>query len=85
MGLTVLGAREQGDEGEVLFFAKVFQRGADHSFIELSSFERHDGTWGYRSGILSRHPAGQPLPEGLTLDSAPALLAASNRKQNEQE
>lgn len=48
MGLTIL--RAEGDR--VLFFAKVFERGADRSFMELSTFVREDGAWRYASGLM---------------------------------
>jgi SEC-C motif domain protein len=48
MRLTILDA--QG--AEVLFFAAVFERGKDRSFVELSSFA-HDGTgWRYLAGEM---------------------------------
>lgn len=41
---------------EVLFFAKIFEKGADRSFAELSQFEREAGVWRYASGVLlARH------------------------------
>jgi SEC-C motif-containing protein len=62
MGLTILDA-----EGErVLFLARVFERGADRSFVERSVFA-HDGTgWRYRDGdaIPAREVSD---PTGLTL------------------
>lgn len=49
MGLTVVEAA--GDQ--VLFIARVFERGRDRSFIELSDFQ-HDGIgWRYRRGIAA--------------------------------
>jgi SEC-C motif-containing protein len=51
LGLRILFA--EGDE--VLFAAKIFERGADRSFVELSTFIREDGheegEWRYASGI----------------------------------
>ncbi len=48
MGLTILEATDD----EVRFFAKVFERGQDRSFTELSKFVREDGQWRYASGEL---------------------------------
>ncbi len=53
--LTVLhatGASDESNEGEVLFVARIFERGEDRSFAELSQFVREDGAWRYASGIL---------------------------------
>jgi SEC-C motif-containing protein len=52
MGLTILDHRGPNAAGiaEVLFLAKVFERGRDFSFVERSEFT-HDGTgWRYRRG-----------------------------------
>ena len=38
----------EGDE--VLFDARVFERGGHRSFAELSTFVREDGSWRYASG-----------------------------------
>ena len=50
MGLAIVWA--EGDE--VLFHARVFEKGKDQSFAELSRFERDadDGSWRYASGEL---------------------------------
>jgi SEC-C motif-containing protein len=52
MGLTILHARASDDEGEVLFFARIFEKGQSASFGELSRFVREGGAWRYASGIL---------------------------------
>ena len=65
MGLAIFPARPD----EVLFHARIFVQGRDHSFVELSSFVREADGW--------RYAAGQPLParalgselDGLTRDS----------------
>lgn len=51
LGLRIDEEREEGDEGEVLFLARVFSRGRDVSFAELSSFVREGGAWRYASGV----------------------------------
>jgi SEC-C motif-containing protein len=46
-----LGLRIVRAEGnEVLFDARIFERGEDRSFAELSTFVRDDGRWAYASG-----------------------------------
>ncbi len=60
MGLTVLEASEHGDAGQVLFFARIFERGENRSFAELSDFVRESGAWRYASGVLVRP---EELPE----------------------
>lgn len=52
LGLTILDRRGPNAEGvaEVLFHARVFERGRDFSFVERSEFA-HDGTgWRYVHG-----------------------------------
>jgi SEC-C motif-containing protein len=46
LGLHIL--RAEGDK--VLFDARIFERGQDRSFAELSKFVREDGRWRYASG-----------------------------------
>ena len=75
LGLRVLFAA--GDE--VLFHARVFERGVDRSFAELSTFVREDGAWRYASGVLV--PAAE-LPEdpaSLDRDAFLALAAGTKR------
>ena len=54
LGLRILHARvdEDGDEGEVLFHARIFEKGVDHSFAELSRFVREAGAWRYAAGTV---------------------------------
>lgn len=54
MGLTVLDAIERGDEGEVTFRAKVFDKGRDVSFTERSEFRRRAGAWVYVGPLPAR-------------------------------
>jgi SEC-C motif domain protein len=51
-GLRIVRATSTGDAGEVLFLARVFERGVDRSFAERSSFVREAGGWRYLSGEL---------------------------------
>ncbi len=52
-GLKYMGVvvADEG-EGEALFLAKVFERGQDRSFAELSSFVVEDGALRYAGGTL---------------------------------
>lgn len=59
LDLRIVDTREDGDRGEVLFHARVFERGQDRSFAELSSFVREGGAWRYAAGDLL---AGAELP-----------------------
>ena len=52
MGLRVHGEWVDGDAGEVLFVARLFEGGQNVGFAELSSFIRADGRWGYARGTL---------------------------------
>ncbi len=52
MGLQVFGEWVTGDDGEVLFIAKLFERGQNVGFAEHSRFVRRDGRWLYASGTL---------------------------------
>jgi SEC-C motif domain protein len=51
LALRILHESESGDEGEVLFFARIFAKGADRSFAELSRFVREERVWRYASGL----------------------------------
>jgi SEC-C motif-containing protein len=50
-GLRVVEHREDSDQGEVLFEARVFHKGTDLSFAERSLFFREGGRWLYHSAI----------------------------------
>ena len=54
VGLRILSATTSpaGDKGEVLFYARIFERGADRSFAERSTFRREAGVWRYETGEL---------------------------------
>ena len=49
MGLKVFGEWVNGDDGEVLFIAKLFERGQNVGFAEHSRFVRVDHTCGSSS------------------------------------
>lgn len=75
MGLRILHASSEDAEGEVLFVARIFEKGVDRSFAELSRFVREDGVWRYESGILV--PAAS-LPEDLSSLDRDAFLALAS-------
>jgi SEC-C motif domain protein len=56
LGLRIVSAAEEGYRGEVLFVARIFARGVDRSFAELSEFVREGGpdtgAWRYAGGLL---------------------------------
>ena len=55
MGLRVVGewVGEGGpDHGQVLFVARLFERGKNVGFAELSTFAREGGRWRYAEGDL---------------------------------
>lgn len=52
LGLRIDEAWAEGDRGEVVFFARIFERGKDCSFTERSSFRREGGAWRYEAGVI---------------------------------
>ena len=38
--------------GEVMFHARIFEKGVDGSFVELSQFVREGNAWRYASGLM---------------------------------
>ncbi|MBX3213335.1 MAG: hypothetical protein KF850_14965 [Labilithrix sp.] len=73
--LTVLHASATDDAGEVLFVARIFEKGVDRSFAELSHFTREDGAWRYASGVLV---PGARLPADPAAMSRDDLLALAS-------
>ena len=68
LGLDIVEAGLVGErEGEVLFRARVFARGVDRSFVELSSFTLESGGWRYEGGLMV--PTHQ-LPDGVASSRA---------------
>lgn len=67
MGLRILFA--EGDE--VLFHARIFEKGRERSFAELSTFVREGAAWRYASGILVPH---ERLPKDLAALGRDAFL-----------
>lgn len=52
LDLCILHTSIDEDVGEVLFYARIFERGQDCSFVELSAFVKEDGAWRYASGLM---------------------------------
>lgn len=78
-GLRVLEHSADADPGWVLFYARVYVRGADHSFAELSRFVREDGRWRYASGLLlEKHLLRDP--KTLTRSEFLAIASAQGAK-----
>ncbi len=66
LDLCILHTSIDGDVGEVLFYARIFERGQDCSFVELSGFVREDGAWRYASGLLVPTDELPPEPKTMT-------------------
>jgi SEC-C motif-containing protein len=64
MRLTIVDARDE----RVLFHAAIFEKGADRSFVELSTFVREVGAWHYVDGIARPATATEAV-SGLTVES----------------
>ncbi len=77
MKLTVLWSSASREDGEVLFVARVFEKGRDCSFAELSHFTREDGEWRYASGILV---PTERLPDDPTTLSRDGFLALAEHE-----
>ena len=52
MGLRILATGDAEGGSEVMFHARVFEKGVDCSFVELSVFSREDDGWRYASGLV---------------------------------
>lgn len=48
MGLRIVEAKDD----EVVFVARIFEKGQDRSFSERSTFVREDGAWKYAAGAI---------------------------------
>ena len=81
MGLRVYGDWVEGDRGEVLFAAKLFERGQNVGIVELSTFERVEARWRYASGVLVRLADLTPRDlESLTRETFLALAASRSAR-----
>ncbi|WP_433933401.1 YchJ family protein [Sorangium cellulosum] len=66
-GLKILDSTQGGSSASVLFLAKIFEAGADRSFIELSDF-LHDGEgWRYLHGVAVPRARVNVPAETLTI------------------
>jgi SEC-C motif domain protein len=80
MHLTVLGHEDPNHQGlaRVLFYVRVFEKGQNRSFVELSDF-LHDGTgWRYLRGTQAA-AAQLKSPECLDIPRFRALLDSTNK------
>lgn len=61
---------------QVLFYARIFERGVDRSFIELSSFRNVDGTWLYDPHTSVALPTTKlpSDPRAVTLEAFRAMV-----------
>jgi SEC-C motif domain protein len=73
LDLCIMHASMEGDVGEVLFYARIFERGVDRSFVELSGFVREDGEWKYASGVMVKTEDLPADPRNLTRDEVMRL------------
>jgi SEC-C motif-containing protein len=73
----VVAGAGPNETGEVLFHARIFEKGQDRSFAELSHFVREDGAWRYASGVLVQ---ADRLPEDLTGLDREQLLALATEE-----
>lgn len=56
---------DAGGVARVLFHARVFEKGRDRSFVELSEFARDDDGWRYLRGEGAPLASGAEAPEGI--------------------
>lgn len=75
VGLSLLHEMAAGDAGEVLFYARIFEKGQSRSFAELSAFAREGGGWRYESGVLLPEAALPADVGSLTREGFLALAA----------
>jgi SEC-C motif-containing protein len=75
MALEILDRRDPGEDGiaQVLFLARVFEKGKERSFVELSDFA-HDGEgWRYLRGVALPVARVHGDPMALTVAAFPTL------------
>jgi SEC-C motif-containing protein len=78
MGLRILDAREDALAGtaQVLFVAKLFERGTDRTFVELSDFKQEGGGWRYVRGATVPLSLVRSQLDELTIDTFPVRKKA---------
>ena len=52
MGLRILHEETVADGVEIMFYARIFEKGADQSFVELSRFSREGDAWRFATGSV---------------------------------
>ena len=77
LGLSILSATSTPPTGEVLFYARVFERGADRSFAELSQFVLEGGRWKYASGVARPRALLPAALESMTREAFLRIAEAS--------
>ncbi|MBL8678748.1 MAG: hypothetical protein JNK05_06265 [Myxococcales bacterium] len=79
MGLRILSSREDEAKGEaqVLFHARLFERGQDRSFVELSTFRKEDGGWRYVDGVTVPFALVKAEVDAMTIENFPGKKAAT--------
>lgn len=82
MGLRIVATSiaADGAHGEVIFVARIFERGVDRSFAERSRFVREDGGWKYASGDLVDRASLPRDLDALTREQLSPLLEAATRE-----
>lgn len=76
LGLRIVHEAHDEKRGEVLFVARVYVRGEDQSFAELSEFVREEGRWRYAGGTLLPTARLPRDPSRLTLEDFFVLSAS---------
>ncbi len=83
MGLRVVGewvGEEGPDHGQVLFVARLFERGKNVGFAELSTFAREGERWRYAEGeLVWLRDMGEAEVRDLTRESLRAIAARAAR------
>jgi SEC-C motif-containing protein len=78
MRLKILEARDE----RVLFLAEVFERGANRSFVELSTFARDGGAWRYLAGECRDARGGEGVERVSALTIASFVGDGSARRDS---
>jgi SEC-C motif-containing protein len=79
MGLQILDTRTDEANGVawVLFNARLFERGQNRSFVELSTFKKEDGGWRYSDGVTVPLSLVKDTVDTLTIDTFPKKKGAA--------
>ncbi|MFO0561203.1 MAG: YchJ family metal-binding protein [Polyangiales bacterium] len=79
MGLQILDTRTDEANGIawVLFNARLFERGQNRSFVELSTFKKEDGGWRYSDGVTVPLSLVKDTVDTLTIDTFPKKKGAA--------